>query len=89
MPKGLKRYYGTGDLHFITCTCYRRNPWFDTGRRFETELQSAGDFIDSDDRGRFGFCGRTAAGCPAPCVFCKGRVCASHHILRRPTPLTM
>ena len=24
MPKGLKRYYGSGDLHFITCSCYRR-----------------------------------------------------------------
>ena len=26
MPKGLRRYYGTGDLHFITCSCYRRQP---------------------------------------------------------------
>ncbi len=24
MPKGLKRYYGSNDLHFITCRCYRR-----------------------------------------------------------------
>jgi putative transposase len=24
MPKKLKRYYGKGDPHFITCTCYRR-----------------------------------------------------------------
>ena len=24
MPKNLKRYYGAGDLHFITCSCYRR-----------------------------------------------------------------
>jgi putative transposase len=24
MPIGLKRYYGAGDLHFITCSCYRR-----------------------------------------------------------------
>jgi len=33
MPKGLKRYYGTGDLHFITCSCYRRSPWLDTPER--------------------------------------------------------
>ena len=26
MPKGLKRYYGQGHLHFITCSCYRRLP---------------------------------------------------------------
>ena|ERR1700685_336615 len=24
MPMGLKRYYGSGDLHFITCSCYQR-----------------------------------------------------------------
>jgi len=24
MPKGLKRYYGRGDLHFLTFSCYRR-----------------------------------------------------------------
>ena len=33
MPKGLKRYYGTGDLHFITCSCYKRRPWLDTAQR--------------------------------------------------------
>jgi len=26
MPKNLKRYYGQGHLHFITCSCYRRLP---------------------------------------------------------------
>src|SRR5271154_5230791 len=26
MPTGLKRYYGHGDLHFITFSCYRRLP---------------------------------------------------------------
>lgn len=26
MPKGLKRYYGQGQLHFITFSCYRRLP---------------------------------------------------------------
>ena len=24
MPKGLKRYYGRGDLHFLTFSCYQR-----------------------------------------------------------------
>jgi len=26
MPWGLKRYYGTGSLHFIAWSCYRRKP---------------------------------------------------------------
>src|SRR5437899_12415856 len=26
MPEGLKRYYGTHHLHFITCSCYHREP---------------------------------------------------------------
>jgi len=26
MPRGLKRYYGEGSLHFITWSCYRRKP---------------------------------------------------------------
>ena len=34
MPSGLKRYYGAHDLHFITCSCYRRCPLLGTsGRR--------------------------------------------------------
>ncbi len=33
MPKGLKRYYGTGDLHFITCSCHNRRPWLNTEHR--------------------------------------------------------
>jgi len=26
MPKGLKRYYGQGHVHFLTFSCYRRRP---------------------------------------------------------------
>jgi putative transposase len=26
VPRGLTRYFGAGDLHFITCSCYRRRP---------------------------------------------------------------
>jgi putative transposase len=33
MRRKLKRYYGAGDLHFITCSCYRRQPWLGTARR--------------------------------------------------------
>ena len=33
MPKGLRRYYGGGDLHFITCSCYQRRPWLDSDER--------------------------------------------------------
>jgi REP element-mobilizing transposase RayT len=33
MPLGLKRYYGGQDLHFITCSCYRRQPWLGTPAR--------------------------------------------------------
>jgi len=32
MPKGLKRYYGRGDLHFVTFSCYRRLPLLRTIR---------------------------------------------------------
>jgi putative transposase len=33
MPTGLKRYYGTGELHYITCSCYHRKRWLDTAQR--------------------------------------------------------
>jgi len=33
MPWGLKRYYGAGDLHFITCSCYQRQPLLGTAQR--------------------------------------------------------
>ena len=32
MPKGLKRRYGQGDLHFLTFSCYRRLPLLRTKR---------------------------------------------------------
>jgi putative transposase len=44
MPAGLKRYYGGGDLHFITCSCYHRKPWLNSARRrdlFLTILEQA------------------------------------------------
>ena len=33
MRRNLIRYYGAGDLHFITCSCYRRQPWLGAARR--------------------------------------------------------
>ena len=33
MWRNLKRYYGAGDLHFITCSCYRRQPLLGTAHR--------------------------------------------------------
>jgi putative transposase len=42
MPKGLKRYYGQGHLHFLTFSCYRRLPLLGTTRArnvFVTELR--------------------------------------------------
>ena len=33
MPWNLKRYYGAGDFHFITCSCYRRQPLLGTAQR--------------------------------------------------------
>jgi putative transposase len=33
MTKGLVRYYGTGQLHFITGSCYRRQSLLHTAKR--------------------------------------------------------
>ena len=32
MPKGLRRYYGKGHLHFVTFSCYRRLPLLKSAR---------------------------------------------------------
>jgi len=39
MPSRLKRYYGTGHLHFITFTCYHRQPWLASPRRRDQFLK--------------------------------------------------
>jgi putative transposase len=33
MVKGLRRIQGGGDWHFITCSCYRRQPFLGSARR--------------------------------------------------------
>jgi putative transposase len=39
MPWGLKRYYGTGALHFITSSCYQRQPFLGTPDRRDLLLK--------------------------------------------------
>lgn len=39
MTKGLVRYYGNQDLHFITCSCYRRQLQLKTGKRRDLFLR--------------------------------------------------
>jgi len=39
MPKGLKRYYGHEHLHFLTCSCFHRQPWLREPRRRDLFLQ--------------------------------------------------
>ena len=43
MPWGLHRYHQTGDLHFVTFSCYQRQPWLDplARRLFEQALERA------------------------------------------------
>jgi REP-associated tyrosine transposase len=39
MPSRLKRYYTSRDLHFITCSCYRRRSLLGTARRRDLFLK--------------------------------------------------
>ena len=39
MPRGLKRYYGQDDLHYVTFSCYRRRPLLGTPRRRDCFLR--------------------------------------------------
>src|SRR3979411_724509 len=39
MPKGLMRYYGQDHLHYLTCSCYHRQPWLATAHRRDLFLQ--------------------------------------------------
>jgi putative transposase len=42
MPKKLKRYYGRGDLHFLTFSCYRRLPLLRTIRARNVFVRALG-----------------------------------------------
>ena len=50
MPKGLRRRYGQHDLHFITCSCYRRLPLFASVRAKNLFVKILGEVRD-----RYGF----------------------------------
>jgi putative transposase len=50
MPTGLKRFYGGGHLHFITCSCYRRKPLLDSPQNRELFLK-----ILEEVRQKYGF----------------------------------
>src|SRR5581483_5457245 len=39
MPARLKRLYGNGDLHFITASCYQRQPLLGSARRRDLFLK--------------------------------------------------
>jgi len=50
MPKRLKRYYGQGHLHFITCSCYHRLPLLRSTHAKNLFTKTLGEV-----RERFGF----------------------------------
>ena len=50
MPAGLKRYYGHGDLHFLTFSCYQRLPLLGTARARSLFVETLGKI-----RERYGF----------------------------------
>ncbi len=50
MPKNLKRIYGKGTLHFITCSCYRRLPLLGSARARNRLVR-----ILREVRARYGF----------------------------------
>ena len=39
MPRGLTRYYGGDDLHFVTFSCYHRLPFLDTAEARDVFLE--------------------------------------------------
>lgn len=39
MTRRLRRYYGGGDFHFITCSCYRRQPLLGSAPRRDLFLK--------------------------------------------------
>jgi putative transposase len=50
MPTGLMRYYGHEHLHFLTCSCYHRQPWLGGARGRDLFLR-----IFEEARQRYGF----------------------------------
>ncbi|MGZ4866572.1 MAG: REP-associated tyrosine transposase [Candidatus Angelobacter sp.] len=50
MPKGLHRWYGGGEFHFITCSCHRRQPFLSSARRKDLFLKTL-----EETRKKYGF----------------------------------
>jgi len=46
MPTGLERRYGRGDLHFITCSCYRKLPLLRSGDSRDVFVKILGEVRD-------------------------------------------
>jgi REP element-mobilizing transposase RayT len=49
MPKGLCRFHASGQRHFITCSCYHRQPFLGSARRrdlFLTILEQVREQFD-------------------------------------------
>src|SRR5437660_12932595 len=63
VPWSLKRYYGAGNLHFITSSCYRRLPFLGNPRRRTVFL----DLLE-ETRQRYSFCGGRVRGNAGACA---------------------
>src|SRR6266699_2999494 len=75
MPKGLKRYYGQGQLHFVTFSCYRRLALLGTARArnmFVKELSRV--------RREYGFLACGLCGDAQPCAFVDERAERGHPV---------
>lgn len=55
MKNRLERRYGWGHLHFITCSCYRRLPFFASERRRDIFLRILRDVRDRYDFALLGY----------------------------------
>jgi putative transposase len=55
MPNGLERRYGSGHLHFITCSCYRRMPSLGTPEARDRFLRILNEVRDRYDFGLHGY----------------------------------
>jgi putative transposase len=50
MPKGLQRFHSSGQEHFITCSCYHRQPFLASARRRDLFLK-----VLDEVRRKYGF----------------------------------
>jgi putative transposase len=55
MPTGLRRYYGSDDLHFVTCSCYQRRPLLGSAHHRDLFLETLEEVRRSYDFVVFGY----------------------------------